>query len=541
MGNGPRLRRLLGSGAALLVAALALPACGGHLHRAGDAALSEAALASNDALDFEAGFRERDEAEGALLDRELSAARAQIDADRDAALIAILEDYGGRAAWSARLGERLSELTGEGMDADMAAFIERFGQGGKDLGDFQAAFRELERARDSYLARAVALDLDVQRAPPLECPGLDDPARSPELDGEFAAFTEACDAMGQLFARLGQGEGALGTLSARLAALHRSMDARAERGREPLSAYVNARANCRAIDDEDFVAVARCLKAELPNSLMRLEDTPALEAEQAAFVGLDLDSLGEGPGDPLRLRLLDEQVQAVERVLEYEASGRFTADGDPLDKPKEIERSEELDEVALALAVSGTRATVKLDGKPRRYGVRGSELALVLELLSIERDGTKTIHRLAMHRLDLDYMRVEAMLRERQALLAAQTFLLDPGCAAMSVEDALVAEPGSEGAAGQCASYLRASLIEFAKAWTVGKARARESEVRSDALHEHEMRVRSTMALATRGIWMAAAIAELHRYNASGLRPETLATVVTNLAGFAVVAAGVFR
>jgi hypothetical protein len=88
---------------------------------------------------------------------------------------------------------------------------------------------------------------------------------------------------------------------------------------------------------------------------------------------------------------------------------------------------------------------------------------------------------------------------------------------------------------------LRGSLIQNANSWSLGLARQREAEVRADALHEHELRVRSSMSLAVRGLWMAAAIAELHRYNATGLRPETLATLLTNVAGFAVVAAGVFR
>ena len=60
-----------------LTSALGLSGCGGHLHRAGDALVSESAVAQVEALEFEEGFAERELVEAELLAEELTAARAQ--------------------------------------------------------------------------------------------------------------------------------------------------------------------------------------------------------------------------------------------------------------------------------------------------------------------------------------------------------------------------------------------------------------------------------------------------------------------------------
>ncbi|MCA9698038.1 MAG: hypothetical protein KC431_10985, partial [Myxococcales bacterium] len=261
----------------------------------------------------------------------------------------------------------------------------------------------------------------------------------------------------------------------------------------------------------------------------------------------DLDSLAVGPGAPAHLRLVEEQLAAVDRILAYDTAGRVTSDRD-LDDHQHARAAAE---VGLALGLAQTVARVKIDAEASRFSIHRSELLLVRELLAVDRDGAREIHALARQRLDLIELGLEALLRERNDLLAAQSFLLEPSCAALDIADALLPGANSGMDKGKakdtdpslqlCAEILRGSLILYANSWTVGVARQREAEVRSDALHEREMRVRSSMTLAVRGLWIAAAVAELHRYNATGLRPETLATLLTNVAGFAVVAAGVFR
>lgn len=525
---------------------LSASACGSHLHRQGDALLSEAAQAEVESIEFDQGFAAREAQEGELLAEELDAALAQVDADRDGALLVVIDDVmgSGRSTWARDLDARLASLTGVGADADMAGFGERFGAAADDLAAFEDALRRLERERDTYLAQAVALDLPARAAGRPMCPGADDPARAPGLDDAWRGFEAACDealAMRAAIAERTPG-GSIRERTTSLVRLHELLGARAEQVRALWAEYEAERARCRSArpadgdDNRDAVAaaVASCLRPSLDDNLLALGRLELSAAEAEVLQPFDLSSLGAGAGSVAHARLIDEQLAAVERLLAYEAAGRMTSDAAAGDVSEAVE-------VGLALAVAQTVARIHVDAKKGRFSLPRSELSLVRELLAVDRDGAREIGTLARERLDLLDLGLEALLRERVELLAAQSFLLEPSCAQLSIAEALLPADGAGESEQLCASYLRGSLIQYANSWSVGVARQREAEVRADALHEHELRVRSSMSLAVRGLWMAAAIAELHRYNATGLRPETLAMLLTNVAGFAVVAAGVFR
>lgn len=556
---------------AVLVPALALglAACGGHLHRQADALVSEAAMKEVEALEFDEGFAAREQIEAELLDEELEAALHEVAAARDAALLAVIDDLGGggRRIWERDLDRKLEGLTGVGFDADMGALGERYVQAAEELGAFEAAIRELERERDTYLARAVELDLPARRAPMPRCPGADDPARDPGLDSQWQGFAEACAELHATLVAIGGGGGDGGSggelqrQARTVARIHELLEGRARVASELRQPYERARERCSDAGDKDeakeknnkdetarIVEVAACLAPELEATLLAADAIPYAEGEEAVLSTFDLDSVGAGPGDPAHLGVVEEQLAAVDRVLAHEAAARVTSDA----VRDQLEGTTQAAEVGLALAVVGTVARVRLDVDKGRYSLGRAELVLVRELLALERDGTREIHELGRRRLDLLHLGLEAMLRERLSLLAAESFLLDPSCAGLSITDAITHEAGADAGAPeadtdtvaarrQCATFLDGSLIQYANAWSLGAARRREAEVRADALFEREMRVRSGMTLAIRGVWIAAAVAELHRYNATGLDPQTLATLLTNVAGFAVVAAGVFR
>lgn len=516
--------------------ALLLAGCGGHLHRKADALMSEAAMQEVEALEFDEGFSSREALEAELLSEELEAARHEVAAARDAALLAVIDDFadGGRATWRGDLDRRLEQLTGQGFDADLAALGERFGDAGDALASFESRIRELERQRDAYLARAVALGLEPRSAPMPRCPGADDPARSAALDDEWRAFAEACTALHDQLEVIGKGTGELQQLARALARTHEVLGARAQRAAALLEPYEQARTRCAELGST--VEVAACLVPTLEHSLLAAEAVAYVDDEHAVLQTHDLGSLGSGPGDPAHLHVVEEQLDAVERVLAFEAAAQVTTDA-----AREQGEPSEAAAVGLALAVTGTVARVSLDTNKQRHGVSRGELLLVRELLALERDGRRELTELGRHRLDLLLLELEAMLRERSSLLAAESFLLAPDCESLSITAAITTPADGDEAQRACASFLDASLIQYANAWTLGAGRRREAAVRADALFEREMRVRSGMTLAIRGVWIAAAVAELHRYNATGLEPATLATLLTNVAGFAVVAAGVFR
>src|SRR5690606_17689231 len=156
----------------------------------------------------------------------------------------------------------------------------------------------------------------------------------------------------------------------------------------------------------------------------------------------------------------------------YEAAGRMTSDAAAGDVSEAVE-------VGLALAVAQTVARIHVDAKKGRFSLPRSELSLVRELLAVDRDGARGVGTLARERLDLLDLGREALLRGRVELLAAQSFLLEPSCAQLSIAEALLPADGAGESEQLCASYLRGSLIQYANSWSVGVARQREAEVRA--------------------------------------------------------------
>lgn len=162
-------------------------------------------------------------------------------------------------------------------------------------------------------------------------------------------------------------------------------------------------------------------------------------------------------------------------------------------------------------------------------------LALIRETLRVERDALAEAQVFAERRVRLERVKLAAQLEEAALLAEALTGLHKlelAGCAGQGLVAAHEAK--------KCRDDLTRALVAFGNAWTLGRAAQRQADVLDLGARHDASLARSRAAVAVREVYLAAGVAELVKFNKSGLAPEALAQLIVNTVGFAVLAGGVY-
>jgi hypothetical protein len=578
------LRARLGFAAALLLAGTG---CGAHFHRPFDAATAEQAAGELKGARLTEGFAPELAQAAEMLAQELELAKAWAQKGRDRDLLDVLSATAsdehdpdseihlhprcrGRLAgdgWTVlchKLTARIVELGGLTLPLEWPPPpVETKARGRKEPPPRPAGPDRLAvhagklRQRliewrgpgsdEVRLARA-GTDLHVGARVRGKSPGPTPrcPARPPALAGDDAALAGEAGRLADLCAtrranllelqagvcegQAGCTGGAIGVQVARALAIH---DALAEYDRElarRFAGYVEARRPCAAdarvagglTGPSGHVlsaSPAGCDPQRVARAFAALDEVPPPRAlKQAGFEVLAREG---------RALQLAAQLAALDELIE-DREGRATraapaGAADPAEDPSR-----------LAQALHGTIAGIR-EVQAVTDALELSVMVLIRETLRVERSALTAAIGHAERRRRIELARLTASLEEYTLLVEAYARLQRleaAGCAGRPIVEAQAGEP--------CRDDLTRVLLAHSNAWMLGRAGQQQADVLELAVHHEASIDRSRAAMAVREVYLAAGVAELVKFNRSGLRPEVLAQLIVNAVGFAVVAGGVY-
>ena len=581
-----------------MAVALAMPACGAHLHRERDAEGSQQAQAELKAARLTEGFAPELQQASAMLEQELALGRTWAQTGRDRDLLDVLSATAidendpeteilmhprcrgrfkadGWTTLCSKLSRRIAELGGltlpfasvvaaasespasgrprkepsrpAGPDPILGLLAELRGQGRAWSGP-QSDTSRLAKAGTDLVVGARAMGLSETAVPQPRCPAAP-PAPGVQLDPAIVAALKRVHGLcgdrrrnlGALFKAgcAGVAEcngGRLGATSAAAATVHDALAAHDLELSRRLDAYAAARRPCEATGPSGHV-----LAASTTGSSGQVTPMPAGPAGPAtcdpAQVQRAFAALDEIPTHPA-LTSHDYTALAREgRVIQLRE--QLAALGALIQArsgggPARAPTAAMQVSPALARALHGTVAGIQ-----RVEAVvdafEVAVLSLIRETVRVEANAIASAIGHAERRRRIDLARITAQLDEYTLLVAAYADLQRLERSGCALKPFLEAQQ-QQG----CRDETTRMLLAYSNAWTLGRAAQQQADV-LDLGVRHEASIdRSRAAMAVREVYLVAGVAELAKFTRGGFQPEALAQIIVSAVGFGIVAGGVY-